>query len=518
MPTRADASEVRLAELLSALSLATDLGTGFPQEKALRNTLIALGIADELGLDERARSDLYFASLMRFIGCTAFTYEASRLFRDEFSLTQVFAPVDQAKPREMLHAMLSVERGQGAARRTRALAHNVLHGKSFGEFVDRADCEAGARFASRFGMGPDVQSILTQVYERWDGTGGPRKLRAEEISLGTRVLTLAHQVEIFHRTHGPGAALEMARSRAGGWFDPACVDAFEGCSAQVLEQVDSGSAWDPVLAAEAEPHLRIRSGRLDELAECLADFVDLKSPYLLGHSREVSRLATAAGTAMGLPEEEISEVRRAALVHDLGRVSVSNAVWDKKGSLSPAEWEQVRLHTYHGERVLARSPALASTAQLAGSHHERLDGSGYHRGASAAHLTAAARVLAAADVFQALTSERPHRPAMLPDGAAKEMDAEVAAGRLDADAVGAVCAAGGLDRPPPKAVRPAGLTDREIEVLRLLARGLTKKEIAKALFIAPGTVHTHTVHIYEKCGVTTRAGVALFALENGLLA
>ena len=516
MPAQGDASGVRLAELLAALSLATDLGTGFPQEKALRNLLIALSVADELDLDERTRADLYYASLIRFIGCTAFTYESSRLVGDEFAMIRTFAHVDQSKPKEMLGAIAATGRGHGLRAGARAIVKNAVRGKSLDELVVRADCEASARFADRFRLGGDVVAILTEAYERWDGKGA-RKLQGDEISIGARAGVLAHQVEIFHRTHGRAAALEMARSRAGGWFDPTCVTAFERCAGRVLQDIDAGSVWDAVLAIEPEPQVRITAERLDDLAESLADFVDLKSPYLLGHSREVARLAASGATSIGLPQTEIAELRRAALLHDLGRVSVPNAVWDKEGRLNASEWEQVRLHPYHAERILGRSSAFSPVASLVGAHHERLDGSGYHRGSGAALLTKAARLLAAADVFQALTSERPYRPAMPPDLAAKEMDAEVAVGRLDADAVAAVCAAGGLERPPPKAARPAGLTDREVDVLRLLARGLTKKQIAKALFIAPGTVHTHTVHIYEKCGVTTRAGVALFALEHGLL-
>ena len=306
---------------------------------------------------------------------------------------------------------------------------------------------------------------------------------------------------------------------SAGWFDPSVAEAFDRRADDVFAELEAGSVWDAVLEAEPAPTVTIPEWRIDELAEALADVVDLKSPYFLGHSRGVARLAEQAAAHLGLGDDESTAVRRAGLLHDLGRVGVSNLVWDKPGPLTAAEWEQVRLHAYHTERILARSPVLEPYAQTAGMHHERVDGSGYHRAATAAAIPVAARILAAADVFQALTETRPHREAFSPEQAAKEVEAMVAAGALDPEAARAVCEAAGvaLRRGRASGPWPAGLTDREVEVLRLLARGLTKKEIAKTLVIAPGTVHTHTVHIYEKLGVSTRAGVALFALEHGLV-
>jgi DNA-binding CsgD family transcriptional regulator len=272
-----------------------------------------------------------------------------------------------------------------------------------------------------------------------------------------------------------------------------------------------------VLEAEPATPVTIPEQRVDDVAAALADIVDMK--YLLGHSSGVARLAEEAAAHLGLGDDESAAVRRSSLLHDLGRVGVSNLVWDKPGPLTSSEWEQVRLHAYHSERILARSPVLAPFAQTAGMHHERADGSGYHRGATAAAIPIAARVLAAADVFQALTETRPHRAAFAPEQAAKEVEAMVAAGALDPEAARAVCESAGvaLRRSRASSPWPAGLTDREVDVLRLLARGLSKKEIAKTLVIAPGTVHTHTVHIYEKLGVSTRAGVAVFAMEHGLV-
>ena len=231
----------------------------------------------------------------------------------------------------------------------------------------------------------------------------------------------------------------------------------------------------------------------------------------------MAALARARPPHAGLDADEAAALRRAALVHDLGRVGVPNGVWDKPGPLSDAEWERVRLHSYYTERILARAPALAPLGATAGLHHERLDGSGYHRGGAAAALRRAARLLAVADAYQAMTQPRPHRPARAPDEAAAEIGAEVAAGRLDRAAAGAVLHAAGQRGALPRRPWPAGLSEREVEVLRLLCRGLSKRQVAEALVVAPATVDHHVRHIYGKIGVSTRAGAAVFALEHGLL-
>lgn len=506
----------RLAELLAALSLATDLGIGVPPERTLRNTLIAVEIANELGLDDGERSDLYYASLLRFVGCTAFTYEASQMGGDEFAMLGAFTPVDETKPREAIRALLSLGHGTGVTRRAATIAKNVARGREFGGFIVRADCEALARFVRRFGMGTGVATILEQPYERWDGKGAPRKLAAEDISIGSRVLAVALQAETFHRMAGSDAVLEMVARRSGGWFDPRCADGLRRCARRVFERIEAGSIWDDVLDAEPSPRITVGPGGIDDLAMGFADFVDLKSPYFLGHSSGVARVAAAAAQRVGMPAAETKLLERAALLHDLGRVAVPNAVWDKRGPLSPSEWEQVRLHAYRGERILTAASALAPLGRLAGLHHERLDGSGYHRGVSGSTLDLSARILAAADVFQALTEPRPHRPAFDHAAAAGVLEDEVKAGRLDRDAAVAV-AEGAGQTVTVRATWPSGLTDREVEIVRLLARGMSKKAIAQELFIAPGTVHSHVVHIYEKVGTSTRAGIALFAMENNLV-
>ena len=248
----------------------------------------------------------------------------------------------------------------------------------------------------------------------------------------------------------------------------------------------------------------------------MADLVDLKSPYLAGHSRGVANLAGEAARVSGLSGDEVVTVRRAGLLHDLGRLGVSNTIWDRPGPLTAAAFERVRLHPYLTERMLARVAALGRVREIAARHHERLDGSGYPRGLTAAALTPSDRLLAAADVYHAMTEPRPHRAPLDPDRASRELRAEATAGRLDGEAVQAVLQAAG--RRAPGAARMARRADRARgRGARALARGHSNKQIAQQLVVAPKTVSNHVEHIYTKLGVSSRAAATLFATQHGLL-
>ncbi len=276
------------------------------------------------------------------------------------------------------------------------------------------------------------------------------------------------------------------------------------------------NGWAEVLDREPRPSLMLRGEEIDAALSAMADFADLVSPYLAGHSSRVSDLAGGAARIAGLPEDQVVAVRRAGLLHDLGRVAVPARIWGQPGPLAAADWEQVRLHPYYTERVAAPCAFLADLAHISGCHHERLDGSGYHRGATAAALSGTQRLLAAADAFHTKTEPRAHRPARSHDEAAAYVQEESRAGRLDPDAVHAVVAAAGL-RPDPVA-RPAGLTVREAQVVGLLARGLQTKQIARALGVSAKTADRHIQNSYAKIGVSTRAAAAVFAMQHGLVA
>jgi HD-GYP domain-containing protein (c-di-GMP phosphodiesterase class II) len=286
-------------------------------------------------------------------------------------------------------------------------------------------------------------------------------------------------------------------------------------AAGVLAAADAPSVWEAALAAEPGSPRRLTGDDAERAIRAVGEYADMKSGYFRGHSAGVSALAAGGGRRLGLSDGEVNALARAGHLHDLGRGAVMVDVWEKKSPLTESERERVRTHAYNTERILARADFLGPAAALASQDHERLDGSGYHRRVPPSGLPIAVRVLAAADVYRALVERRPHRPAHEADAAANELRREARDGRLDAEAVEAVLGAAGRDTRPPE--RPAGLSAREVEVLRHVARGLTNKEIATALDISVKTAGHHVEHIFTKIGVTTRAAAGLYAMQNDLL-
>ena len=513
---RTTPQDLRLADLLVAISVASDLGMGYEPEKAIRSCLLATRLARELDLQEEEVRDVYLTTLLRHLGCTATAHEEARIFGDDLASRPAAERADFGNTGEVLRLTLATGRGAGL-NRPRYLARALRAGKTGTERIFRAICEVASHLAERLGLGDGVKQALYQVLERWDGKGSPEGLSGDDIALPARIAELATQAVIFERAGGPDAAVDVVSRRAGGWFDPAIAEAFRRLGPGLLSEIAAGDPWAAVLEAEPEPVGVIGPADLDRVAGTLADMVDLKSVYTLGHSSEVAEIAEAAARSLGLPGREIEDLRRAALLHDLGRVGVSSVIWEKPGSLTGAEWESVRLHPYNTERILVRSSVLAPLVRIAGMHHERQDGGGYHHGASGAGIPTPARILAAADAYQAMTQERPHRGARSGEEAAEILGAEASAGKLDPECARAVVEAAGHAEVRVRTSWPAGLSDREVEVLRLLARGLSNSEIAKRLFIASRTAEHHVQHVYAKIGTSTRASAAVFAMENGLL-
>jgi HD-GYP domain-containing protein (c-di-GMP phosphodiesterase class II) len=511
-----DGSGLRLAELIACLSLGVDLGIGQPMEHVLRSCVIGLGLGQDLGLEESERAVLYYVSLIAWVGCHADAYEQAAWFGDDIALKADTYAVDLAGLPAAVFLARHVGRGKSPLRRARIAGSFVAAGRRAIEQFDHTHCVVAGQLAQQLGLGPEVRDPLQQVFERWDGKGTPSGLEGEELALPVRIVQLADVVEVFHRLGGVESAVEVARRRSGTQFDPALAERFCRLAPELLGRLDATASWDAVIEAEPALQESLSGDALSTALEAVADFVDLKSPYTLGHSRGVADLAAEAARRYGLPEAEATTLRRAGLLHDLGRLGVSNAIWDKPGPLTEAELERMRLHPYLTERMLARPTALARLGTIAGLNHERMDGSGYPRGLSGSALGPAARILAAADVYHALTEPRPHRPARSPDEAAEELRGEVKAGRLDGEAVDAVLAAAG-HRIRRRHEWPAGLTPREVEVLALLARGCTNKEIARRLYISTKTVGNHVEHVYSKIGVSSRASAALFATRHGLL-
>jgi HD-GYP domain-containing protein (c-di-GMP phosphodiesterase class II)/hypothetical membrane protein len=507
--------QVRAAELLAGMCLATDLGRGFPLEHGLHSTLVAMRLCERLGVDRGTAAQAYYGCLLFYVGCTADAEVAAELF-DDGMLSRHFDPVIYGSPGQVLGGVVRALAGSGpvpvqAARVVRRLPRAVAgHRRHMA-----ALCEVGRMLSARMGVPPEVPPLFTVFTERWDGRGEPGRVEGDDLPAALRIMQVAQDAAYQDLAGGREHAVRVVTERAGHAFDPAVVAALRADADAVLAGPGDGSVWDGVLAAEPDPPLVLGTGEIDRAVAAVGDFADLVSPYLVGHSSGVAALAAAAGRHCGLPDAVVRDLWRAGAVHDVGHVAVSAAVWQKPGTLSTDERERVRLHAYHGERVLCRSPFLAGLLPLAGAHHERLDGSGYHRGSTGPALPPAARLLAAADAYRAMTEPRPHREALSTRQAADALGREVAAGRFDGVSVAAVLAAAG--QPALRLGRPAGLTEREMQVVVLLARGLQTKQVGRALGISVKTADHHVQHAYAKIGVSTRAAVAVFAMEHGLL-
>jgi HD-GYP domain-containing protein (c-di-GMP phosphodiesterase class II) len=508
---------VRLAELLGVLSLATDLGMGQPMEHVLRQCLICMRLAQILGLDEADREVVYYAALLAWVGCHVDAYEQAKWFGDDTALKADFRQVDfHTAATGPLFMLRHLGAGRPVMARARLGAAFMGDGRRAAGAILENHWLAADGLAARLGLGQRVRDSVEQTFERWDGKGVPKGAKGEEILVTSRLVSLADVVEVFHRAGGTDAAIAVARQRRGTQFDPQLVDTFTDHVASLFAGLDEASSWDAVIGAQPALGVRLTGGEFDAALEAVADFTDVKSPYTIGHSRGVADLAGEAARICGLGGQAATLVRRAGLVHDLGRLGVPNTIWDKHGSLSHAETERVRLHPYLTERMLASSSALAPLAAVAVQHHERLDGSGYPRGLAGGALSPEGRVLAAADFYHSRTEPRPHRLASTAEEAAAQLRAEARAGRIDGEAATAVLTAAG-HRATRRPARPAGLTTREVEVLRLLARGLSNREIAERLVISRKTASHHVEHIYAKTGTTNRALASLFAASHGLI-
>jgi len=516
MASQADRSHVRLAELVSALSLGIDLGFGQPMEHVLRQCLIALRLAEGLGLDEEQRAVVYYTALLINVGCHSDAHEQAKWFGDDIAAKSIKYDYEPRSLRMAATGIRFLGSGHPPLHRFRLGLEFLISGHREVDGMIEHHAAIARTLGEHLELPDEVLAALGAAYERWDGRGWPGELRGEDVPLAARVAGAAEYIEVANRMGGVEAAKELARERRGEQFDPAVSDLLEAEGDVILSGLDAVATWDAVIEAEPALAVMLSGERFDAALTAIADFVDLKSPYFLGHARAVSELAAEAGGALGMSEAELRTLRRAGMVHDLGRLGVSNAIWDKRGPLAAGEWERVRLEPYVTERMLRQSDALAPLAAIAVQHRERLDGSGYPRALSGAAISQPARILGAADAYQAMREPRPHRPARSADEAAAELRAEVRAGRLDGDAAEAVLGAAG-HRVSRRREGPAGLTQREVEVLRLLARGLSNKEIAQRLVISPKTVGNHVEHIYMKIGSSTRAAAGLFAMRHGLL-
>jgi HD-GYP domain-containing protein (c-di-GMP phosphodiesterase class II) len=505
---------VRTAEVVAALCLATDLAMGFPFEHGLHATQVAMRLGERLGIDPQTASETYYACLLSWCGCTADAEIAAEVFGGD--LTASYGPVLFGSQREMLAGVVRALPDPESAAPARAvqIVRRLPKATVYGRPHMAALCEVGEMLAERLGLPSSVHGLFAYTTERWDGKGPLRRAERDEIPLALMISNVAQDAALQHLMGGAQRAADVVRARGGRAFDPRVAGCLADNAAEILGREREASAWEETLAAEPHPTLRLEGEAIDRALAAMGAFADLVSPCFVGHSAGVAELAGAAAEHWHLGVSQRAVIGRAALVHDLGRVVVPARVWNRAGPLSADEWERVRLHPYHTERVLSRSEFLRALAPIAGADHERLDGSGYHRGVTAAALTRAARLLAVADAYHAMVEPRPHREPLASELAAQALVEQARQERLDADAVAAVLEAAG--QPVARIERPCGLTERETEVIGLIARGLQTKQVARALGISAKTADRHLQNAYGKIGVSTRAGLAVFVMEHGL--
>ncbi len=510
---------VRLVEVLGALSLACDAADGFAHETTMRTAVLAGALAERVGDDDFV-ADVVVGALLRHIGCTGFAVEEAHRYGagDDVALRSVMAEVDFARPEDavaIIQARLAA--GSEPDARTAAVGALLGDGPIAAARHHAGQCDAAERLASLLPVSARASAATSDAFERWDGDGGPRRLAGEDISLAARVIEVAGIAELFRGRQGRGGAVAELRARSGGHLDPHLVGHFLDGASELFERLEDPqrSVWEQLCEAEPEPHARISDAQVDGVALAFARFADLKSTWFAGHSEDVGALASVAAAAMGLGPDRCTAVSRAGLLHDIGRVGVPTGIWDAPRPLSPHELDRVHFHSWETERILTSTSLFGAVATIASAAHERDDASGYHRGQTPDGFGTEVALLAAADTWCALTADRPHRPA-LTESAARDVLASCVSdrrlARAPVDAVLAAVAQPALASP----TWPSGLTDREVDVLRQMARGSSDKQIAADLGITTKTVAHHVQHVYDKIGVRSRAGATLFAIEHRL--
>jgi HD-GYP domain-containing protein (c-di-GMP phosphodiesterase class II) len=433
----ADSHGIALSELISALSVALDVAEGEPPGHARRSCLVGMRLAHEIGLEAGARSDLFYALLLKDAGCSANAAHMAALFgADDQVAKRTSKLVDWARPLQAFVWSVRTVAPDGSLAERGNRLRAIRNEGHVTRALMKARCDRGAEIAHKLGFSQATAEAIRGLDEHWDGHGQPRGLRGREIPLLARILCLAQTAEAFHAARGRRTMYRVVRRRSGQWFDPMLVDALGSFGAD--RRFWASLAMGDVSAVEpADRILLVNDDRLDQIAEGFAAVIDAKSSWTHDHCDGVGQIATGIAAMLGFDEPAVRELRRAALLHDLGKLSISNRILDKPGPLSEVELERVRHHPVLTEQILAPVGSFGDLAALASAHHERIDGSGYPRGLSGEQLTPPMRVLAIADVYEALIADRPYRSAYLPQDALEVMRPDVPRG-LDPDAFAAL--------------------------------------------------------------------------------
>lgn len=411
-----DADGVSLSELVSALSYALDITEGHPTGHCVRCCWIGYHIGDEIGLSPQELSHLYFTLLLKDVGCSSNAARICQLYlADDLALKHDYKRVNDSLPQILRFVLSRTGMKAKLAERFRALLNIAMNGGSITSELFQTRCQTGAEIVRQMRFPEPVARGVLDLDEHWDGGGRPAGLQGETISIFGRIALLAQVADVFYAEGGADAALAELRARSGSWFDPTLVDACE----RAARRPDFWTMLDlPHLSASivglapADQRHPIDDDYLDDIAAAFAKVVDAKSPFTSGHSDRVALFTDMISEALGLPGDRRRRLKRAALLHDIGKLGVSNQILDKAGRLDEAEWAAIRHHPTLGEIILSRIGAFSELSRIAGAHHERLDGKGYPRGIGASEIDLDTRIVTTADIFDALTAERPYRAAM----------------------------------------------------------------------------------------------------------
>ena len=443
-PTSLAESRLLLSEVMGAFSYALDMTEGQPPGHCLRSCWIGVHIGQALGLDAAALWDLYYTLLLKDAGCSSNAARLCELYgADDLQVKRDFKRVNADHLVEITGFVLThAGLGQGLKERYRHIMNLATHGEALATELILTRCERGAAIARQIGFNEVVAAGIHGLDEHWNGNGRPERLQGVAIPLESRIALLAQVADVFHSIGGPARAVQEVHERLGTWFDPAVVAAFDAACT-------GAGFWEALAAPDMEARVRaiepesrsllVDEDRLDAIALAFAQVVDSKSPYTYGHSSRVAQYADAVAEQLGLPAARRRWLRRGALLHDIGKLGVSNTILDKPGSLTPEEWEQVRAHARYTEEILSRLSPFAELALVAGAHHERLDGKGYPKGLLAEAISKETRIITLADIFDAITAKRPYRGA-IPVPQALQMMEKTRAQALDGDCLDALYA------------------------------------------------------------------------------
>ncbi len=407
---------LRLAELIGALSHALDMTEGQPKGHCVRACWIGMHIGRHVGLDDRQLWELYYTLLLKDLGCSSNAARICELYMsDDRQFKHDFKTVGDSLPQMLSFVFTHTGMTVGFSDRLRGIVGIMRNGTQIAHELIQTRCQRGADIARQLRFPEAVADGIHSLDEHWNGRGKPQALRAEAIPVYARIALLAQVIDVFHTADGPAAALREARGRAGQWFDPALVTAFEQVASQPAFWATLGSADIDRAVQALEPgafEVKLDDDYLDDIAAAFGQVVDSKSPFTSGHSERVALYVDSIAATLGVPAPRRRWLKRGALLHDVGKLGVSNTVLDKPGKLDAAEWVAVRQHAAHTEAILSRIGAFGDLARMAGAHHERLDGGGYPLGLKADQISLETRIITTADIFDAISADRPYRGAI----------------------------------------------------------------------------------------------------------